>query len=49
MVARTFSDLGMAYELRARLKILCPHMYDPFKKTENKQNNAAALDWLGEQ
>ncbi|KAF2832169.1 hypothetical protein CC86DRAFT_424530 [Ophiobolus disseminans] len=41
MVARFFADLGMAYELRARLKMLCPELFE-LKDPDERE----AIKWL---
>ncbi|KAI1516486.1 hypothetical protein Ptr86124_005023 [Pyrenophora tritici-repentis] len=44
MVARFMSDLGLGYELRSRLSILCPQIFQPGKKEEARTK--VALDSL---
>jgi hypothetical protein len=37
MVARFFADLGLAYELRSRLRMLCPRPFDPLFQGSTSQ------------
>lgn len=43
VVARRFGDLGLAYELRSRLKMLCPRLFEV--SFQDTQGNKAALEW----
>jgi hypothetical protein len=38
MVARFFADLGLAYELRSRLRMLCPRQFDPLYQDSTIQS-----------
>ncbi|KAF1940134.1 hypothetical protein EJ02DRAFT_424234 [Clathrospora elynae] len=44
MVARFFADLGIAYELRSRLRMICPHLFD-LKQDEMKERDGLLSAW----
>ena len=44
MVVRCFADLGLAYELRARLRVLCPEFFE--LETEETRDDTKTLNLL---
>lgn len=48
MVSRVFADLGLAYGLRAQLRMVCPELFDPLKP-DNKGELAMIKWWATNQ